>query len=305
MLCPFCLKDTPKSPCQTCHQALPLLYVQSQRSFGGTKRVILSAVGFSGHGKTVFLATLLHELENRLTQLWPRFYRQALDLDTVLTVQHNLKILSLGDLPDSTRRNFPKPSIHLLTPIPQIGDRIMIAYDPPGEAFESDEMIESYAHFISRSPTVIFIISIKDLQEPRHENAKRLLNTYVLGMARLGARPKTQHIIVAFTKADQLTSELAPYPLVLAHISTSTQHDVRQPKSYLKQLKVVSGELRKYVIQDLQAQSFVNLAEASFKSVEYCAISALGSAPEDGHLTTTIQPKCVVDPLIWILEKSA
>jgi hypothetical protein len=300
MLCPFCLKDTSATPCKHCSQPLPPLYVQKQR----TKRAILSAVGFSGHGKTVFLATLLHELENRMTHLWPNFYRQALNLESVKTVQHNLEILSHGDLPESTRRNFPNPSIHLLTPIPQHGERVMIAYDPPGEAFESDELIESFAHFIRRSPAVVFIISIKDLPEPSYENAYRLLNTYVLGMARMGSKTRDQHLIVTFTKADQFTSQLARYPVVLNHLSTSSQHELHSPKNYVRHLKKVSEELEKFTAQELKAQAFINLARGSFKSYQFCAVSALGSAPEDGHLSTSIQPKCVIDPLIWVLEKT-
>ncbi|MCU0484860.1 MAG: hypothetical protein MUC85_01995 [Anaerolineales bacterium] len=283
---------------------MPPLYIQKQKAIGGTKQAILSAVGFSGHGKTVYLATLLHEMENRLTHMWPKFYRQALNLDTVKTVQENLEILEKGNLPESTRRNFPKPSIHLLKPIPQYGDRVLMAYDPPGEAFDNDELISSFAHFIQCSPTVLFLISFKDLPEPRYENAYRLLNTYILGMARLGGKTKNQHIIIAFTKADQLLAELEGYPLIYEHLSTSSQHQLSTPKNYLKTLKAVSEELTRFTLQELHAQALINLAEDSFKSVNFCVVSALGSAPENGHLSTIIQPKCVVDPLIWVLEKS-
>jgi hypothetical protein len=304
VICPFCLKNTSPPKCLNCKETIPPLYIQRQKSFGGTRRITLSAVGFSGHGKTVYLATLLHDLENRLTHMWPRFYRQALNLDTVITVQKNLEILEVGDLPESTRRNFPKPSIHLLTPIPQYGDRILMAYDPPGEAFDSDELIESYAHFIQCSPVVVFLISIKDLSEPRYENIFRLLNTYVLGMARMGAKTRNQHLIVAYTKADQLADEFTNYPSVMHHLSTASQHEINLPKKYKKKLQHVSDELTRFTIQELKGQGFINLARDNFKSFQFCAVSALGSAPENGRLSTAIQPKCVVDPLIWVLDKS-
>jgi hypothetical protein len=304
MLCPFCLKNTSPTICQNCKQALPPLYLQHQKAIGRTKQAILSAVGFSGHGKTVYLSTLLYEMGNRLTQTWPDFYRMALNLDTVKTVQENLELLEKGDLPESTRRNFPKPSIHLLKPIPQYGDRVLMIYDPPGEAFESDELVESYAHFIRNSPAVMFLISIKDLPEPRHENAYRLLNTYVLGMARMGAKTKNQHLVITFSKADQLINELGAYPMVREHLGTSSRHHLGSPKNYLQTLKSVSNELTGFTLRELKGQTFVNLARDNFKSIQFCAVSALGSAPENGHLSTTIQPKCVIDPLIWILDKS-
>ena len=106
MLCPFCLKDTPKSPCKYCNQNLPPSYVDKHR----VKRAILSAVGFSGHGKTVFLATLLHEMGNRLTHLWPNFYRQALNLESVRTVQQNLEILAEAIYPNRPGGIFLTPA---------------------------------------------------------------------------------------------------------------------------------------------------------------------------------------------------
>jgi len=280
--------------------------MESQKKLGGTPKAILSTVGFSGHGKTVFLASLLHELDTTLPSLWPNYYRLALNQEAVNTLKQNLSILTRGDLPESTRRNFPAPSIHQLNNIAQIGNRVLIAYDPPGEAFESDELIESYAHFVRGSPTVIFIISLKDLAEPRGEEAYRLLNNYLLGMARLGAKTRNQHLIVTFTKADQLLAELERYPLVLQHLATPAENQVRRPKDYLKQLKLVSAELEKFTLQDLRAQNFINLVRArnNFKSYQFCAVSALGSAPENGHLASNFQPKRVVDPLIWVLDKA-
>lgn len=55
MLCPYCLRQTVPPTCDNCKEALHPLY--SNRS---ENPAILSAVGFSGHGKTVYLARLPH-----------------------------------------------------------------------------------------------------------------------------------------------------------------------------------------------------------------------------------------------------
>ncbi len=303
MLCPYCLENTAGPTCHHCKESLPPLYA---RRHGALARppAILSAVGFSGHGKTVYLAALLHMLEKRLTQIWSKFYRQALDLDSVRTVQQNLALLQKGELPESTRRNFPKPSIHQLTEIPQFGTRDLLIYDPPGEAFNSDEGIERYAHFVQRARVVVFLVSVVDLEAPKSDDLYRLLNTYVLGMARMRAKTRSQHLIVTFTKADRLIAEFQKYPKVLDHLRNPDHRPMENPRKYSETLRFVSAELAAYTEQELGARSFVHLTRDQFKSVAYCAVSALGSPPEDGRLSTAIEPRRVADPLIWVLEKS-
>ncbi|MBK9233438.1 MAG: hypothetical protein IPO15_21990 [Anaerolineae bacterium] len=218
MLCPYCLQNAFAANCSNCEKDLPPLYLKRHGGPSGNP-AILSAVGFSGHGKTVYLAALLHTMGRHLTSVWPRFYRQALDMDSVRTVQANLAMLQRGELPPSTRRNFPLPSLHLLAEIPQYNSRHLIIYDPPGEAFNSDEGIETYAHFVQRARVVLFLVSLVDLDEPKASDLHRLLEIYVLGMAKMKAQTRHQHLIVAYTKADRLQEVFARHPSVLAHLS--------------------------------------------------------------------------------------
>jgi len=303
MLCPYCLQDTSGTACQHCKETLPPLYVQRRGVFSKGP-AILSAVGFSGHGKTVYLASLLYMLEKRLTQVWPKFYRQALDIDGVRTVQDNLKLLQEGNLPESTRRNFPRPNAHLLADIPHYGTRDMLIYDPPGEAFNSDEGIERYAFFVQRARVILFLVSLVDLEEPKAEDLFRLLNTYVLGMARMKAKTRNQHLVVAYTKADRLIATFGKHPAVLDHLRNADHSAMVNPKKYLDTLKMISADLAVFTEQELEARAFMNLTHDQFKSVVFCAVSALGSPPEGEHLATAIEPRRVADPLIWVLDKS-
>ncbi len=219
-------------------------------------------------------------------------------------MQQNLTLLQQGTLPESTRRNFPRPSIHLLSDIPQFGSRHLLMYDPPGEAFETDLGIEKYAHFVQRAKVVLFLVSLPDLPAPQGSELHRLLETYVLGMTRMKAKTRSQHLVVVFTKADRLKAELSRCPTALEHLNTSAPAALGTPKKYLDRLKLISGELAKFTENDLAARSFIRLVQKEFRGVSYCAVSALGSPPEDGHLTTAMEPRGVVDPLIWVLDKS-
>jgi hypothetical protein len=279
------------------------LYAQ-RRSLFSREPAIISAVGFSGHGKTVYLAALLHTLEKQLTRVWPDFYRQGLDVDSVQTVQRNLALLREGNLPESTRRNFPRPSVHMLAKMPHFGTRDVLIYDPPGEAFNTDEGIERYAHFVQRARVVLFLVSLIDLQPPEADDLYRLLQTYVLGLTRLKGHSRQQHLIVVYTKADQIIERLHSFPVVLTHLRDSDHTPLRHPQDYLTRLQAVSTELARFTAESLEAQNFINLARDQFKSVAYCAVSALGRAPENGHLAVNIEPRRAADPLFLVLQKS-
>jgi hypothetical protein len=177
-------------------------------------------------------------------------------------------------------------------------------YDPPGEAFETDEGIERYAHFVKAAPVVLFLISLSDIRDAQATEMHRLLETYVLGMARMKAKTKGQRLVVVFTKADRLKAEFAACPLTLAHLNGANRGLLSDPPKYVKAMTALSRELAQFTEVTLAATPFVRLAKNSFRDVEYCAVSALGSPPEDGHLTTALAPRCVVDPLLWVLEKS-
>ena len=67
MLCPFCLSETsidsPHCANTDCGQQLPAKYVELHGGNYARQPIILSVVGFRGHGKTVYLASLFHLLE--------------------------------------------------------------------------------------------------------------------------------------------------------------------------------------------------------------------------------------------------
>jgi len=305
MLCPYCLQNTSADvKCNHCKENLPPLYVEQHRGLRKSPAV-LSAVGFSGHGKTVYLAAMLDAMATQLPKIWGGFFRQGLDDESVATVKNNLAMLRQGVLPESTRRNFPRPSAHRLNKMPRYGCRDLLIYDPPGEAFEQELDIERFAHFIKRAKVVLFLISVDDLDEPKGSHLYRLLEMYNLGMARVEAKTKRQHLIVAYTKADLLVESWEKHPLVQEHLCNNGYAQLENPRKYQRDLKQISDELLDYTRQTLGAQEFINATETNFKSVAYCAVSALGQPPDEGgHLTAAMQPRCVLDPLVWVLARS-
>ncbi len=314
MLCPVCLgnhrfrleaTDKANEPSYTCAEIgepVPPKYVWEYRS---APPVVVSAVGFRGHGKTVYFASLFYTLERlAATSYWPGFYTMSLNDESVRTVKENVALLDQGHLPDSTPKNFPKPTIIRIDNLPTHRDGTLLCYDTGGEAFERAEDIGRYARFVRRARTAMLLISVPDLEVPARE-MHQLLNTYVLGMAQLGGNTTEQDLVIVYTKADQLRAELDEWEDLRDYLMGGTVEGLRDMTGYIRAMRRASTQLRRFTFEKLDAQGFLSLADSNFRSIEFSMISALGSKPEGATLPVQIVPRRVMDPLLWLMERSA
>ncbi|HEY0171063.1 MAG TPA: hypothetical protein VGB98_08565 [Pyrinomonadaceae bacterium] len=317
MLCPFCLTELqPRaSQCGPCSRHLPSDYVKAHGNWWRKKPAIVSVIGFSGHGKTVYLASLFYALQKLAPNAWAGFYRQGLTLKTLEMLYRNLDLLMEGRLPDSTQPGFPEPNIDRLHKIPQFGDRTLLIYDPPGEAFEllgeEGEYIQKHAGFVRHSRCALFLVSLKDMMT-RFETTDavanemhRLLETYNVGMTNMGAPRRSQHLIVVYTKGDLLPGNFEGLPEEVAdYLERDGVTSLRELGSYMEGMRRNSRLLREFSRGVLNAENFLGNADDHFKTVEFCAVSALGAQPVGDRLSERITPRRVLDPLLWVLEKS-
>lgn len=308
MICPFCLSDIParsvKCSNPGCERTLPRLYTDD---FLELPLSIVSAVGFSSHGKTVYLATLLHVLDE-LSLHWSTYYRQALNESSIELIEANRKLLLRdGILPNSTPKNFPEPSIWRLANIPSLGDRRLLMYDTAGENFHKVNPLIENAGYISHSPVVLFFVSVplivQDKIDPKGEIDK-LLQFYILGMNELKANTRKQHLVVVYTWGDLMEDNLSEYPDVVKYLNKSELAPGWDMNNYLRQMSSISNQLKQFTYHTLKASNFYNMAHSNFASVEYCIVSSLGRPPSQGRLTIELSPRRVIDPLLWVIQKT-
>lgn len=319
MMCPFCLREAqfalaekplvpvPVFECPNCKEFVPTQYV---REYQQVPNVVVSVVGFQGHGKTVYL-TALFTLIDMLATLggeWRTFYSAALNDHSLDVVQGNIESFKQGVLPPQTLKNFPKPTIVRLGNMPLQSANLLI-YDTGGESFERASSIGQFANFVRYSHSVIFVISVKDLDPTANLDRQmhRLLQTYANGLNDLQGNVAQQRLIVVYTKADELGGPLAGYKPVAQHLSGSELQELRAANvsSYLEKLTYISACLRAFTADQLQAHQFVHMAENSFKSVDFCAVSATGVRPnEKNRLPLGPRPHRVLDPLLMLIYYS-
>jgi len=313
MLCPFCLaqvKQFTKNAntgytCLECKESVPALYVDGYSQY---PPVVLSSVGFRGHGKTVYLAALFHVLAHyELPRHWEGFYKTAPGDHSLEILDANIRMLKEGKLPDSTAQNFPKPTLVQVKGIPTGKGATLLCYDVAGESFEKATRMVTYARFFTRSTTVLFLLSIPDLEREGANVAQemeRLLTIYRNGIAELGGNTRLQRLVVMYTKADEWTALFHDqYSELRNYLQAGTFDGLADYPTYKKSLFAISEQLRTLTAEHLQAQAFLNNAEDNFDGVRFCVVSALGASPKDQQLQTSIAPRRVLDPLLWVLDK--
>jgi hypothetical protein len=314
VLCPFCLanvtfrqeqgtgRSTSFHLCPDCKEQVPALYMKNYRRY---PPVVVSAIGFRGHGKTVYFATFFYALKKlSLAHHWPGFFPMCLNEESLDTVYDNVSMLEGGALPDSTPKNFPRPTMIQVAGIPMQRNCTLLCYDTGGESFERATQLVQFAGFVRRARTAMLLVSVPDLDVRVPENMHRLLNTYVVGLGELGASTKNQHLVVVYTKADDMAAYFTPHwDDLYSYLITSSMDGLVQLDGYMGQLHKVSAQLHEFTYWALQAHEFINLAKAHFRSVTFSIISALGTGSQ-GRLPVEIVPWRVLDPLLWMMEKS-
>ncbi len=265
-------------------------------------REFVSAVGFRGHGKTIYFASLFLMLEE-LAHVWPDFYPFAVDEKSLDTVEENTNMLKKGNLPMPTPANFPIPTIVRLSNIPGIGNRFFVFYDTGGESFEKSSRMVNYASFVKRSKTVLFFINLKDIEYDGSKMGK-LLSIYVQGLRELGGIPKDQHLLIVFSLGDELKQilwrEIWNY---LEYGGIDKLKNITM-SSYINEMKNISDVLNEFTREELRAYRFLSFGKDEFKSMEFCILSSLGAAPVENRLQVEVNSKRVLDPILWIIYNS-
>jgi hypothetical protein len=295
MLCPNCLREVSSFPmtkqdtgrayrCPECNELVPVMYAEDYAKFGP---VIFSVMGYSGHGKTVYLDSLLHQFDDMAAH--------ALDQADLESVRRRLRVKKSGDLPAPTAKVFNKPLIMRLSNVQSYGNCDLLMFDQSGETFGRVEEIKTYAPYLFRSKVLIWLVSLTDVEDKGH--LADMLNRYVLAIRDLGGKPQDQSLIIVLTKGDELVHRPQLPASVRQFLNGS---DEQSSPAALEQL---STEIKTWLETTEGHQRLVRQAQSSFKEVRYCIISALGSAPANGQVVTAT-PCGVMAPLYWAMRFS-
>jgi hypothetical protein len=288
--------------CPGCKEQIPASYKQNYQTY---PPVVGNAIGFTGNGKTIYFAVLFYSLKKLSpAHHWPGFYTLCLNEESLAIVYEHVKMLEEGELPDTTPTTFPRPTIIQAKGIPMQRDCTLLCYDTGGDAFQAPTQLIRHAGFVRQARTAMLFISVPDLENPGTD-MHQLLNIYIVGMGELGAHTRDQHLVVVYTKADEMVPYFARrWEDLHTYLLKGSVDGLAHTDGYIKQMYQASTRLWEFTRRELQAVEFLNAADSNFCSVSFSIISALGAKPQGRRLSAEITPRRIFDPLLWMMEKS-
>lgn len=269
--------------CDKCHCILP-------RNYTGQNTYFISVVGIKGSGKTVFISKLLEEMnkeENETTRV-KLGLRGDFETDTMDFFVKQKRIAKGQPLPDSTSMSF-KPPVFINISNDK-GFYTLVLYDIAGEICINKEKIVKVGDFIKNSDIILLLISPEQLKKVTlskkdyRENSmggltdvvKTISTTYFDEAYRENGEICDAKFAVVLSQSDVYKeATIKGNRLSVHNLYEDIDYSLGNGGYMIDQHKNMSGD----VINILKRTSLINTLNDHFKSVEYFAVSVLGSRP--------------------------
>ncbi len=312
LLCPACGHRTTPGPgpgggyvCRRagCGAELEPSYVEE-----ALPQTVIACVGFTGHGKTLLLTSLLGSLvDGRKHNLGQGALVETINPTAFNVVVQLWQALEKGNMPPPTGRAFQTPGICRVQGIDDIPPRNLIFFDVAGGVFDKWDPNATEPGIVSMFGLADVLWVICSALDPQVKPQLQLLmQAYVNHTT---SRPggaallRRKRVVVTYTKADRLLSAFEK--LGYADVANYLVDDPAPvDREYKHVLKYISGRLADFTCKYVPGgPGFHAMCSGRFHSLDYAVVSALG-CETDGHnrLTQAVNPRRIVDPLVLSLE---
>jgi hypothetical protein len=268
----------------------------------------VATIGYPGHGKTIFLASLFWDSFFRLSETLQDkrqpYAVRALTEDAIKVFFGNAETLQNLELPPPNPRAQPGPATLEFQGVPSAHGRRrrriwLTFYDIAGEVFRDAASTQQYAPFITRADDVIFLF------DPTRPDFSAISAAQLVDRVSLVAeRRERKNLIVALSKMDELRAR-DEWVNLLADFWPDTPPRPADLHDYFRAMEYLSDQLRGWWLDE--ARQARNLINSLPKSTRFCALSSLGHRPlpdAEGRLRLSERPQPfrVRDPLFWIFR---
>lgn len=308
---------TSKRLCPHCHNELPV-------SAGRVPIVLVSVIGTTKCGKSVFLASLINQL---LEQTAFNMNAALTDInqvhDGLYEEKYHVPLFQQGVMLEATNPEEPQmPLIYewrsLENPNKQM---ILCFFDVAGEVVVRRDLLGITGTNIRNSDALLFLIDplklspVQQRLELEEEEDKesysdispsRVIKALIDDFINLeeGGRT-TKPTAIVLTKSDRLHSIADDSGQYLMKNSNIFQNAVHEKFFDLTKFGNIDGEVRNFIRR--MDPKFLNQVVAYFNNVGFFAVSALGNKPikeEDAvKVNGYITPYRIDEPILWALYK--
>jgi hypothetical protein len=305
---------TRKRLCPECHNELPI-------NAGKVPSNIISFVGTTSVGKSIYMTSLIHTLQNTTAK---NFNAACMPLNSEISRKfkdnYEDPVFERGEMLGSTRRELQEPFIfQLIFKDESKFPLTLVFFDVPGEGMLDQEFVEIFAPHIKNSAGILFLVDPLQFKKIRNKMLVTLDQTHSsVEMSETPLEPRDviltlhQNFIghqnnaktniptaVVLTKSDLLQSIAGENDDYLPSNSNVFNNYVHRNELNLTEFQNINGEIGRF-IENID-QAFKDAIDVSFTNTAYFAVSALGTNPVEKEITGVINPIRVDEPILWLL----
>lgn len=308
-------KVTKRRLCPHCHNELPI-------TAGKAPSNIISIVGASQVGKSVYMTSLIHTLQNSTAS---RFDAACMPLNAEISrrfrEQYELPLFERGQLLDSTQKEKRQEPylFQFVFKDPSKAPLSLVFFDVAGEGMVDRDYLELYAAHIKNSAGILFLIDplqIRTIRDKirihlgdeegefpaRYDEPREVLISLFENFIGYQAGSKTDiPTAIVLTKSDMLHALKEEDSDYIRPNSNVFRNVVHRQVLDLAEFENINGEVRRFI--EKVDRPFKDALEVYFTNTAYFAVSALGSNPVEQKVSGVVTPIRVDEPFIWLMHQ--
>ncbi|MGF9699675.1 MULTISPECIES: TRAFAC clade GTPase domain-containing protein [Paenibacillus] len=301
--------------CPHCHNELPV-------TAGKAPSNIISIIGASQVGKSVYMTSLIHTLQHYTAD---HFDAACMPLNAEISrrfrADYEEPLFERGDLLDSTQKEkLQEPFIfQFVFKDEDKAPLTLVFFDVAGEGMVEQDYLGLHGQHIKNSAGILFMVdplqirSIRDKIRinlgnepgewtPRYDEPRDVVLTLFGDFIAYQDKAKTNiPTAVVLTKSDMLHSLKDEEGDYIKSNSNVFRNMVHRDWFDLTEFENIDGEIRRFI--EKVDRPFKGTMDVYFKDTAYFAVSALGSNPVDMKLQGVVSPIRVDEPFLWLLYK--
>ncbi|MGG4400418.1 hypothetical protein ABEW61_09845 [Paenibacillus amylolyticus] len=301
--------------CPQCHNELPV-------TAGKAPSNIISIIGASQVGKSVYMTSLIHTLQHYTAD---HFDAACMPLNAEISrrfrADYEEPLFERGDLLDSTQKEkLQEPFIfQFVFKDEDKAPLTLVFFDVAGEGMVEQDYLGLHGQHIKNSAGILFMVdplqirSIRDKIRinlgnepgewtPRYDEPRDVVLTMFGDFIAYQDKAKTNiPTAVVLTKSDMLHSLKDDEGDYIKSNSNVFRNMVHRDWFDLTEFENIDGEIRRFI--EKVDRPFKGTMDVYFKDTAYFAVSALGSNPVDMKLQGVVSPIRVDEPFLWLLYK--
>ncbi|MEF3310129.1 hypothetical protein PV433_14630 [Paenibacillus sp. GYB004] len=306
---------TRKRLCPNCHNELPI-------TSGKVASNIISIVGASQVGKSVYMTSLIHTLQHATAS---NFNAACIPLNAEISRRfrqnYEEPIFERGTMLEMTQKEEKQePFIfQFVFKGEDVAPLTLVFFDVAGEIMTDRDLLDLYAAHIKNSSGILFMVDplqIKTIRDrlllnvgnqagefaSRYDEPREVAITMFENF--IGHQDKAKTDIptaVVLTKSDMLQHLKEEDGEYIRSNSNVFRDVVHRQHLNMTEFENINGEIRRFL--EKVDRPFKDALDVYFTDTAYFAVSALGSNPVDRKITGVVNPWRVDEPFVWLLYK--